>query len=198
MLFVAFALVRGNLGARIAAGVPAGFLIGLQGFRVGVELILHSAHTLRLAPRMLTFEGANVDILIGLSAPILGWLVWRRDLSSRWSLLWNVLGLLSLLNVITRSALTAPGPLHLLATELPNLVIGTFPTTFIAGFFAPLAVAFYLQSGLASAFARPGWSVAVMDAFAETSVRSRKRSGHRTLSGQAGDNPRAAGNPSDV
>ena len=56
------------------------------------------------------------------------------------ALAWNVIGLLALANVVVRSALTSPGPLHLLDTEVVNRAIGTFPYTLIAGFLAPLAV----------------------------------------------------------
>ena len=146
VLFIALALVRGRTGATIAAAVPAGVLIALQTFRVGVELILHDAYANGLAPRMLTYEGANFDILIGLSAPIVGWLLSRGRLGARWAIAWNVAALCMLANVVARSALTAPGPLQLLPAEVPNLVIGTFPTTFIAGFFAPLAVALHVLS----------------------------------------------------
>jgi hypothetical protein len=39
----------------------------------------------------------------------------------------NVLGLLSLANVVARAVLTAPGPLNLIHAEVPNRMIGTFP-----------------------------------------------------------------------
>jgi hypothetical protein len=55
-------------------------------------------------------------------------------------MIWNYLGLAALANVVVRSALTAPGPLNMIHAEVPNLAIGVFPFTFIAGFFAPLAV----------------------------------------------------------
>ena len=42
------------------------------------------------------------------------------------ALIWNVLGLLSLTNVVIRAVLTAPGPFNLIHAEVPNLMIGTF------------------------------------------------------------------------
>jgi hypothetical protein len=59
-------------------------------------------------------------------------------------LLWNILGLLSLANVVTRAVLTAPAPLHLIHAEVPNRMIGTFPFMFIPGFFVPLAVVLHV------------------------------------------------------
>ena len=90
---------------------------------------------------MLTFAGANVEIYIGASAPVIAWLSMRGRWGQRLALLWNVLGLLSLANVLIRAVLTAPGPLNLIHAEVPNRMIGTFPFMFIPGFFVPLAVA---------------------------------------------------------
>lgn len=144
ILFIAVSLARGRLGARIATSVPVALLIGAQTFRIGVEVILHRAWQDGLAPRMLTYEGANFDIVIGVSAPIVAWAVWRGRLAARWAIVWNVAGLLMLANVIARSAMTAAGPFLAIQAEVPNLVVGTFPYTFIPGFFAPLAIALHV------------------------------------------------------
>jgi hypothetical protein len=56
----------------------------------------------------------------------------------------NVLGLLSLANVVARAVLTAPGPLNLIHAEVPNRMIGTFPFMFIPAFFVPLAVVLHV------------------------------------------------------
>jgi hypothetical protein len=89
---------------------------------------------------MLTFEGANVDIYIGASAPLIAWLSTRGRTGMKFALAWNVLGLLALTNVVTRAVLTAPGPFNLIHAEVPNRMFGTFPFLFIPGFFVPLAV----------------------------------------------------------
>jgi hypothetical protein len=48
--------------------------------------------------------------------------------------------------------MTAPGPFRLLESEVPNLVVGTFPFVYLPGFLAPTAVALHVLSlrGLAS------------------------------------------------
>jgi hypothetical protein len=93
---------------------------------------------------MLTFAGANVDIYIGASALVIAWLSMRGWWGERLALLWNVLGLLSLANIVTRAVLTAPGPLNLIHAEVPNRMIGTFPFMFIPGFFVPLALVLHV------------------------------------------------------
>ena len=97
-----------------------------------------------LVPRMLTFSGANVDIYIGASAALIAWISTRGRAGMKVAFAWNGLGLLALANVVVRSVLTAPGPLHRLHTEVPNRMLGTFPYLFIPGFFVPLAIVLHL------------------------------------------------------
>ncbi len=127
-----------------SSAFPIWVLLGLQSFRIGVELFLHQLWIGGLIPKMLTFEGANVDIFLGASAPVIAWLSTRGRMGMKVALVWNVLGLASLANVVTRAVLTAPGPLNLIHAETPNLMLGTFPFLFIPGFFVPLAVALHV------------------------------------------------------
>jgi hypothetical protein len=136
--------VGSTAGARLALDFPLWVLIGMQAFRVGVELFIHQLWIDGLVPKMLTFAGANVDIYIGASALVIAWLSMRGPWGQRFALLWNVLGLLSLANVLTRAVLSAPGPLNLIHAEVPNRMIGTFPFMFIPGFFVPLAVVLHV------------------------------------------------------
>ena len=142
VLFISW--IRSAAGARTAVAVPLWLLLGAQGFRVVVELFLHQLWIGGLVPKTLTFEGANVDIYIGASAPLLAWLAAREWLDRRLALAWNVLGLLALANVVVRAVLTSSGPLNLIVAEVPNRMIGTFPYLFIPGFFVPLAVVLHL------------------------------------------------------
>jgi len=145
-LFIGLFAVRSASGSKVAASLPIGLLIGAQAFRVPVELGLHRLWSIGLVPQLMTYEGGNVDILVGLSAPLVAWLAMRSEAGRRLAIGWNVVGLLSLANIVVRSALTAPGPLNLIHAELPNLAIGTFPYTLLAGFFAPLAVLLHVLS----------------------------------------------------
>jgi hypothetical protein len=145
VFFVVFIVrVGSSPGAGVALAFPLWVLIGTQAFRVGVEMFIHQLWIDGLVPKMLTFAGANVDIYIGASALVIAWLSMRGWWGQRLALLWNVLGLLSLANVVTRAVLTAPGPLNLIHTEVPNRMIGTFPFMFIPGFFVPLAVVLHV------------------------------------------------------
>ena len=132
-------LALGDAGRTLALSVPLGLLIGAQTFRIIVELFIHQLWAVGLMPRMLTYEGANFDILVGLSAPVVAWLVARGWLSTRLALAWNALGLVLLANIVARAILTTPA-LQVLSTEVPNRAVGTFPFTFLPGVMVPLAL----------------------------------------------------------
>jgi hypothetical protein len=136
--------MRSDSAARVALALPLSLLLGTQAFRVIVELFLHELWHAGLVPRMLTYAGANVDIYVGASAPVIAWLATRLRSGLRLALIWNVLGLLALANVVSRAVLTTPGPFHLIQSEVPDLMIGTFPYMFIPGFFVPLAVVLHV------------------------------------------------------
>ena len=143
LLFIVF-VVRSTAGARVALAFPLWIIIGTESFRIGVELFLHQLWIDGLVPKMLTFEGANVDIYIGASAGLIAWLSTRGRVGMRLALAWNGLGLLALTNVVIRAVLTSPGPFNLIRTEVPNRMFGTFPFLLIPGFFVPLAVVLHL------------------------------------------------------
>jgi hypothetical protein len=152
LIFLVIFIVRAGSagGERVAMAFPLWILLGTQSFRIVVELFLHQLWHAGLIPRMLTFSGANVDIYVGASAPLIAWLAtrgrlgWLGWLGARVALVWNVVGLLSLANIVTRAVLTVPGPLNLIHSEVPNLMIGTFPFMIIPGFFVPLAVVLHV------------------------------------------------------
>jgi hypothetical protein len=144
LLFLLFFIVRPSTGARGVLAFPLWLILGTQCFRVGVELFLHQLWIAGLVPRMMTFAGANIDIYIGLSAPLIAWSSTRGRWGLKVASAWNILGLIALLNVVTRAVLTAPGPLHLIHAEVPDRMIGTFPFLLIPGFFVPLAVVLHL------------------------------------------------------
>jgi hypothetical protein len=144
LFFLLLFIVRTSAGARVALAFPLWIILGTQSFRIGVELFLHQLWIDGLVPKMLTFEGANVDIYVGASAPLIAWLSTRVRLGIRLALTWNVLGLLALTNVVIRAVLTAPGPFNLIHAEVPNLMMGAFPFMFIPGFFVPLAVVLHV------------------------------------------------------
>jgi len=137
-------IVASPAGRKLAATLPLSLLIGFQVFRVGPELTVTELHHLGLAPKLLTLPGGNVDLLVALSAPIVAWIATRGTVGRRIALGWNVVGLLSFVNIVARSVLSAPGPLNLIHAEVPNLAFVNFPFGLIPGFVAPLAFATHI------------------------------------------------------
>jgi hypothetical protein len=62
------------VGRYLGLRIPLPLLIGLQTFRIGVELTLHKLWEVGAVPHLLTLSGGNVEILIGLSAPAIAWI----------------------------------------------------------------------------------------------------------------------------
>jgi hypothetical protein len=93
-----------------------------------------------VAPEIMTFTGRNVDILVGLTAPIVAyacfvrraWPVWV----ARW---WNWAGVVILLNVVVHAQLSAPTPFRVFDTEPPTTFIGDLPYIWLPAVLVPLA-----------------------------------------------------------
>jgi hypothetical protein len=136
-------LARSQTGAVIASSIPVAALVGAESLRAVVELFLERLWHAGRLPEMLTFHGANFDILIGLSAPVVAVLYARHALGARTALVWNVVGIASLANVVVRNVLTSPA-IHLISTEVPTSAVGSFPYSFIPALIVPLALVLHV------------------------------------------------------
>ena len=76
----------------------------------------------------MTFTGRNVDILVGLTAPIVAYFCFvRRTWPARVAWWWNWAGVLVLLNVVVHAQLSAPTRFRVFATEPATTFIGDLP-----------------------------------------------------------------------
>ncbi|HEY8510761.1 MAG TPA: hypothetical protein VIL31_02310 [Cyclobacteriaceae bacterium] len=62
-------------------------------FRIIVELLIYGAYRMGIFPERVTFEGLNFDMLVGLSAIPVGYLLLKGNLSRRGLLIWNIAAL---------------------------------------------------------------------------------------------------------
>lgn len=114
------------------AGVP--ILIGFQGFRILVEIFLYWGHTQGLVPGQMTWEGRNWDVLTGLTAiPIAFWATSRTVV-----MLWNVAGLLLLINIMTVAILSLPTPFQVFSPQ--NTFVAEWPYIWLPAFLVPSAL----------------------------------------------------------
>lgn len=120
-------LALSRFGLRLVRGLPVAALVGYQVFRVAVELVLFALHREGVVPARLTFEGANFDVLTGLSAPVVAWLAQRGRLSRGALAGWNATGLALLVVVVTLAILSMPTPLRQFHEGPPMAIGATVP-----------------------------------------------------------------------
>ncbi|MEW5916277.1 MAG: hypothetical protein AB1762_07725 [Gemmatimonadota bacterium] len=126
-LAIALLLGFSRVGSRLASGLPIALLVGFQGFRVVVELLLHRAYSEGLMPVQMSYAGRNFDIISGLSAIALGaWLATGRR-SARLVGIWNALSFALLVNIIVVALLSAPTPLRVFMNEPANVWVTKAP-----------------------------------------------------------------------
>jgi hypothetical protein len=86
----------------------------------------------------MTFEGGNLDILSGLSAPFIFYFGYVRPVISRkWLLAWNIACLLLLVNIVSRAVLSAPFVFQRFGFGQPNVALFYFPFSWLPGFVVP-------------------------------------------------------------
>lgn len=129
----------GRLDALLAA-LPRSWPVGAQTFRIVVELVLWRLAVAGVAPEIMTFTGRNVDILVGLSAPLVAYFCFvRRAWPERVAVWWNVAGIVILLNVVVHAQLSAPTRFRMFETDPPTTFIGDLPYIWLPAFLVPLA-----------------------------------------------------------
>jgi len=145
-VFIAYFFLSGHF-RNIIAVIPLHWLIYFQTFRICVELLLFGLFMEHILPWAATFEGYNFDIGIGITAPLVGFLVSKGRLYP-WAIrVWNIMGLLTLLAVVIILNTYAYRPWIFNATgTILGKGFGTFPITFLASFFMPLAVFMHIFS----------------------------------------------------
>lgn len=124
--------------------MPAAWLVGFQGFRAPLELGLWALYLEGRLPRQMTFEGSNLDLLAGLTAPLVAWLLARRANAVGLALAWQLLGIGLLLNVLRVALTSAPGPLRGDWPGEPLTVVATAPFVLVPTVLVPLAALAHL------------------------------------------------------
>jgi hypothetical protein len=133
--------LRSTSGEAVLSALPPASPVLMQSFRIVMELVLWALALQGRVPYLITFEGRNIDILIGLTAWPVAWYCFiRRKWPVRVAMLWNVAGLIILANVVFRAYLAAPTAIRMIFTQPPTGFIGTLPYVWLPTFLVPLAV----------------------------------------------------------
>jgi hypothetical protein len=126
--------------------IPSNWLIFIQSYRILVELILFRLLVENVIPVQMSFEGRNWDILTGITALIAGYFTATGRMSRRAIILWNVFGLILLINIVTVAILSTPLPIRSFMNEPANTVVAYFPFVWLPGFIVPVAYTMHALS----------------------------------------------------
>jgi len=113
LLLIAVVAIAGLLawsgfGRRLAAFLPLWALVGVQAFRLPLELAMHAMYARGIMPVQMSYSGRNFDVLTGASALVVAALVATGRGGRGLVAAWNVLGLALLVNVVTVALLGTP------------------------------------------------------------------------------------------
>jgi hypothetical protein len=115
--------------------------------RIPVEIVLYWLFVNKQIPQVMTFEGRNFDILVGITAPIIYWLAFRNNTVNRSILLiWNIFGLIFLANIVIHAALSIPTNFQQFGLEQPNLAVLNFPFIWLPTIIVPIVLFSHLAS----------------------------------------------------
>ncbi len=112
----------------------------LHSVRLPVELTLHYLFTWQLVPELMTYTGRNFDIIVGITAPIIGYFYYKQQLSINILLAWNIVGFLLVSFILINGVLSAELPIQQFAFDQPNVALKYFPFVLLPALIVPLAI----------------------------------------------------------
>jgi hypothetical protein len=133
-------------GSRLLQVVPPHWLVLLQSFRIAVELLLLGAFINEKLPVQMTFEGRNFDVVTGLLALPVGYLMAKGRISRKFAIVFNIIGLVLLLNILVIAVLSMPTPIRYFMNEPANTLVGQFPFILLPGVLVPIAYGLHIFS----------------------------------------------------
>jgi len=144
---VIFVIAFSKKGTQLLQTIPSHWLVFMQSFRVIVELLLLFAFMAGKLPVQMTFEGRNFDVLTGLFALPVGYLLARkRPYASRLAIAFNIIGIVLLLNILVIAVLSMPTSIRYFVNEPSNTLVAEFPVILLPGVLVPLAYAMHIFS----------------------------------------------------
>lgn len=112
-------------------------LTWLHVVRVPLELVLFWLCAAKAIPQLMTFEGRNFDILAGVTAPFIAWLMSKNKISRGSLIVWNLFCLGLLMNIVVNASLSAPFSFQQFALDQPNVAVLYFPYVWLPCFIVP-------------------------------------------------------------
>ena len=125
----------------------ASWLTLLHTVRVPVEIVLFWLFVQKYVPQLMTFEGRNLDILSGITAPVVMYFGYaQRRLNRNVLLAWNFVCLGLLFNIVIHAMLSAPSSFQQFDFDQPNVGVLYFPFIWLPSFIVPVVLFSHLVS----------------------------------------------------
>jgi len=112
----------------------------LHSIRFLVEVVLFGLFTNKMIPELMTYEGRNYDIIMGITSLIVGFLYLKNKISQQILLLWNFVGLFLIVFIFINGILSAPFPFQQFGFEQPNEGVGYFPFILLPAVIVPIVI----------------------------------------------------------
>jgi hypothetical protein len=107
ILALAFAIAFGPAGVRLAH-LPLWMLVAVQAFRLPLEIAMHALVSRGIMPEQMSYSGRNFDVLTGAGAAVVAALVAAGMAGRKTVMVWNVAGLVLLVNIVVVAILSTP------------------------------------------------------------------------------------------
>ena len=144
---IIFLIALSKRGTQLLQIVPSHWLVFMQSFRVIVELLLLFAFMAGKLPVQMTFEGRNFDVITGVLALPVGYLLARKRSSApKLAIAFNIVGILLLLNILVIAVLSMPTSIRFFMNEPSNTLVGQFPFILLPGVLVPIAYTMHIFS----------------------------------------------------
>lgn len=108
--------------------------------RLPVEIVLHQLFVFTMIPQLMTYEGRNFDIIMGVTAPIILFLLLKNKLSKRVLIGWNIMGLALVLFILFNGILSVETPFQQFGFDQPNRALLYFPYILLPAVIVPVVV----------------------------------------------------------
>ncbi|MEQ8363474.1 MAG: hypothetical protein RIF39_00430 [Cyclobacteriaceae bacterium] len=147
MITLVWSLLISKTTKQLLTHIPPQTIINLQVFRVFVEILLWMLFIQNLLPVQMTFEGRNFDIIAGITAPLVAYLAYSKNLLSKNMVIaWNFICLGLLLNIVLTAIFSMPTSFRYFMNEPANTIVTQFPIIWLPGFLVPLAYGLHFLS----------------------------------------------------
>ena len=112
----------------------------LHSVRIPIEIVLFGLFINDMIPELMTFEGRNYDILVGITAPIIGWLFLKEKISKKILIGWNIIALFFVVFIFFNGMLSAELPFQQFGFVQPNRAVNYFPYVLLPATIAPIVI----------------------------------------------------------